>query len=86
MSWRTGELKTSFTKPPTLQFTNCAILYFSVAVVSVTRSGAILRAAVRRGERLVGVYLDDATRWDELADTLRDAHALAAAPVGRKRR
>jgi predicted DNA-binding protein (MmcQ/YjbR family) len=34
----------------------------------------------------VGVYLDDATRWDELADILRDAHALAAAPAGRKRR
>ena len=34
----------------------------------------------------VGVYLDDATRWDELADILRDAHTAAAGPTGRKRR
>lgn len=33
----------------------------------------------------VGVYLDDETRWDELADILRDAHRLAGAPVPRKR-
>jgi predicted DNA-binding protein (MmcQ/YjbR family) len=33
----------------------------------------------------VGVYLDDETRWDELADILRDAHALAGAPAARKR-
>ena len=34
----------------------------------------------------VGVYLDDETRWDELADILRDAHRLAGSPVPRKRR
>jgi predicted DNA-binding protein (MmcQ/YjbR family) len=34
----------------------------------------------------VGVYLDDATRWDELADILRGAHALAVAPASRKLR
>ena len=33
----------------------------------------------------VGVYLDEQTRWDELADILRDAHGLAGAPAARKR-
>ena len=33
----------------------------------------------------VGVYLDAGTRWDELADILRDAHGLAGAPIARKR-
>ena len=33
----------------------------------------------------IGVYLDEQTRWDELADILRDAHALAGAPATRKR-
>lgn len=34
----------------------------------------------------VGVYLDKRTRWDELADILRDAHGLAGAPAARKQR